>query len=109
MAISTSFIAFLAVIGTIGFEVRQGLISKPQPRTITGVVYETQQHTPLQHVHAYIKDGEEEALTSNKGHFTIRTYEKGPVTIHFRHPHFNPLEVKSTEGDRPLKVYIRRK
>ena len=67
--------AFLFVIS--GSSVAQ----KPSPITIEGKVISESTGQPVTQAHVFILDGEEEALTNNKGEFKIKTWQPAPFKL----------------------------
>jgi hypothetical protein len=51
------------------------------PFVIEGRVLDENGNKPLNDAHVYILDGEEEALTNNKGEFKIRSWQKAPFKL----------------------------
>lgn len=101
-----SISAFAAVIALVGFEARQGLISA-DVRDVNGMVVDVD-NKPLQNIHVFIRQGEEEDITNSKGEFSIRTYQKGTVTLYFRHPSYRDHIVETGRNEK-IKVIVQRR
>lgn len=58
---------------------------KNEPVIIAGTVM-TEKNEPVYNAHVYVVDGEEEALTNNKGEFSIRSWQKAPLKLTIEKP-----------------------
>src|SRR5687767_2940386 len=54
---------------------------KSSPSIIEGKVVAESTGQPVAQAHVFILDGEEEALTNNKGEFRIRTWQSAPFKL----------------------------
>jgi hypothetical protein len=52
----------------------------------------------IENVYIYITSGEEEALSNNKGTFTISTWQDLPVTLVIEHPTYKQKKVRITDA-----------
>jgi len=107
MTLRLSITAFAAVIALVGLEAGQGLY-QARVRNVSGVVVDSDKK-PLQHIHVYLRQGEEEDITNSRGEFTIRTYQEGPLTLYFRHPSFRDHAVEVKSSSDKIKVMVQRR
>ena len=54
---------------------------KTSPSIVEGKVVAESTGQPITQAHVYILDGEEEALTNNKGEFRIKTWQSAPFKL----------------------------
>jgi hypothetical protein len=67
------------------------------PHTITGAVRNSSTGKYIGNVYLYITSGEEEALSNNKGAFTISTWQNLPVTLVIEHPLYKQKKIRITD------------
>jgi hypothetical protein len=70
---------------------------KPGPVVIEGKVISEATGQPVSQAHVFILDGEEEALTNNKGEFKIKTWQPAPFK----------LTVEKHDGFRRISIVIK--
>lgn len=69
-----------------------------RPHTITGAVKNSTTDKYIENVYIYITSGEEEALSNNKGVFTISTWQPLPVTLVIEHPVYKQKKIRITDA-----------
>jgi uncharacterized LabA/DUF88 family protein len=69
-----------------------------RPHTITGAVKNNATDKYIENVYIYITSGEEEALSNNKGAFTISTWQDLPVTLVIEHPIYKSKKIRITDA-----------
>jgi hypothetical protein len=69
-----------------------------RPYTIAGTVKNSATDKTIENVYIYITSGEEEALSNNKGTFTISTWQDLPVTLVIEHPTYKQKKVRITDA-----------
>jgi hypothetical protein len=69
-----------------------------KPLTIEGAVKNSATGKSIENVYIYITSGEEEALSNNKGTFTISTWQELPVTLVIEHPVYRQQKVRITNA-----------
>jgi hypothetical protein len=73
-------------------------IYREKPHTITGAVRNSATDKQIENVYIYITSGEEEALSNNKGVFTIATWQDLPVTLVIEHPVYKQKKIRITDA-----------
>lgn len=75
-------------------------------QTIEGQVVAESNSKPVARVHVYIIEGEEEALTDEKGYFRIKTWQKFPVqlTIKYRDRPVMKWKVSSASSTQVIRL-----
>ncbi len=76
-------------------------------QVIEGTVLSDASGKPVPNAHTYVVDGEEEALTNDKGMFRIQTTKSTPLVLTVEHWKFEKLRV--TVYDTKTKLGIRLK
>lgn len=74
---------------------------------VTGIVVADNTGKPLARVHVYVVDGEEEALTNNRGEFRIETTAKFPVQVTAEHQDY--FKYRTAVNSSGQKLVIRMK
>lgn len=69
-----------------------------RPHTIEGLITNKITGKQLENVYIYIVSGEEEALTNQKGVFTIATWQDLPVTLIIEHPTYKQKRIRITDA-----------
>jgi len=69
-----------------------------RPYTIEGSVTNRNTGKQIENVYVYIVSGEEEALTNQKGVFTISTWQELPVTLVIEHPTYKQKKIRITDA-----------
>jgi hypothetical protein len=69
-----------------------------RPYRIEGSVTNKSTGKQLENVYIYIVSGEEEALTNQRGVFTISTWQELPVTLIIEHPTYKQKKVRITDA-----------
>lgn len=69
-----------------------------RPHTIEGAVKNSIDGKSIENVYIYITSGEEEALSDNKGTFTISTWQELPVTLVIEHPTYKQKKIRITDA-----------
>lgn len=69
-----------------------------RPHTIAGTVKNSATDKTIENVYIYITSGEEEALSNNKGIFTISTWQDLPVILVIEHPIYKQKKVRITDA-----------
>lgn len=69
-----------------------------RPHTITGAVKNNSTGKYIENAYVYITSGEEEALSNNKGAFTISTWQDLPVTLVIEHPVYQKQKIRITDA-----------
>jgi uncharacterized LabA/DUF88 family protein len=69
-----------------------------RPHTIAGAVKNSATDKYIENVYIYITSGEEEALSNNKGAFTISTWQDLPVTLVIEHPVYKQKKIRITDA-----------
>lgn len=69
-----------------------------RPYAIAGAVTNSASGKYIENVYIYITSGEEEALSNNKGAFTISTWQELPVTLVVEHPVYKKQKVRITNA-----------
>jgi hypothetical protein len=69
-----------------------------RPHTIAGTVKNSATDKTIENVYIYITSGEEEALSTNKGTFTISTWQDLPVTLVIEHPIYKQKKIRITDA-----------
>lgn len=67
-----------------------------RPYTIAGTIKNGTTDKNIQNAYIYIISGEEEALTNNKGAFTISTWQELPVTLIIERPTYKQKKIRIT-------------
>jgi hypothetical protein len=79
------------------FVLSGAVAQKPSPTVIEGKVIAEATGQPITQAHVFILDGEEEALTNNKGEFKIKTWQPAPFK----------LTVEKIDGYRRVSIVIK--
>lgn len=69
-----------------------------KPYTIEGAIKNSANGKSIENVYIYITSGEEEALSTNKGTFTISTWQELPVTLVIEHPVYKQKKIRITDA-----------
>ncbi|WP_207510758.1 hypothetical protein [Longitalea luteola] len=69
-----------------------------KPYTIEGAVKNSATGKYIENAYIYIISGEEEALSNNKGAFTISTWQELPVILSIEHPVYNKKKIRVTDA-----------
>lgn len=76
------------------FVLSGAVAQKPNPVIIEGKVLSISTGQPVTQAHVFILDGEEEALTNNKGEFRIKTWQAAPFKLTAeKHEGFKPQSI----------------
>jgi len=73
------------------------MAQKSGPVVIEGRVISESTGQPVTQAHVFILDGEEEALTNNKGEFKIKTWQPAPIK----------LTVEKHDGYRRISIVVK--
>lgn len=84
---------------------------KPAGETVTvsGIVVSDQTGKPLPAVLVYVTEGEEEALTKEKGEFRVETAKKLPFTVTAEHWEYEKRIIRVTGTDKKLIIRMVKK
>jgi len=93
----------VAAIASVAFT----QIDKKAPVVISGTV--TANGSPLDRVHVYVLDGEEEALTNSKGEFKITTWQSLPVTVTAEHAAYETQKVRVSNAGQRQQIVLKKK
>jgi hypothetical protein len=77
-----------------------------RPHTIAGIVKNSANDKTIENVYIYITSGEEEALSNNKGAFTISTWQDLPVTLVIEHPVYKQKKVRITDASQQQLIKL---
>jgi hypothetical protein len=77
-----------------------------RPHTIAGSVKNSATDKSIENVYIYITSGEEEALSNNKGAFTISTWQDLPVTLVIEHPIYKQKKVRITDASQYQNIKL---
>jgi hypothetical protein len=91
--LKTALLKFAFLFVVTGSSVAQ----KPSPTIIEGRVINEATGQAVTQAHVFILDGEEEALTNNKGEFKIKTWQPAPFK----------LTVEKIDGYRRISIVIK--
>jgi hypothetical protein len=69
-----------------------------KPYKIEGAVKNSATGKYIENVYIYVTSGEEEALSNNKGAFTISTWQELPVILSIEHPVYNKKKIRITDA-----------
>ena len=99
-SIIVAWIAYIAIAGWLRcqplFCIHQKFTRNGQ--TIVGAVKNSATDKYIENVYIYITSGEEEALSNNKGAFTISTWQDLPVTLVIEHPIYKQKKIRITDA-----------
>jgi CarboxypepD_reg-like domain len=84
-------------------------IQKTTSVFIEGTVVTANTNTPVKRAHVYVLDGEEEALTNDRGEFKIITWQSLPVTITVEHAEYEIRKIKITNSGQKQHIVLKRK
>ncbi len=76
------------------------------PVTLQGKVIEAQSGKPVSAAHVYIVQGEEEVFTSANGEFSLKTWQKYPVTVTVEHKVYKKQSVQFTAETKQLIISL---
>ncbi|HEX2628280.1 MAG TPA: carboxypeptidase-like regulatory domain-containing protein, partial [Chitinophagaceae bacterium] len=81
-------------------------LERKDAQVIEGQVVAESNSKPVSRAYVYIIEGEEEALTDDKGHFRIKTWQKFPVqlTIKYRDRPVMKWKVSSASGTQVIRL-----
>ena len=81
-------------------------ISPDRPHTITWALKNNSTGKYIENAYVYITSGEEEALSNNKGAFTVSTWQDLPVTLVIEHPVFQKKKIRITDASQYLLIKL---
>ena len=73
---------------------------------VKGVVLSEKNGKPLPRVLVYITQGEEEALTNERGEFVVETARKTPFTITAEHWEYNKRTLSITDAGKRVTIRL---
>jgi len=76
------------------------------PVTLQGKVVDAQSGKPVATGHVYIVQGEEEVFTSSNGEFSLKTWEKYPVTVTVEHKGYKKQSVQFNAETKQLIISL---
>lgn len=86
------------LIALPAFFIHTSEIFPAKPYNIEGAVKNSATGKSIENVYIYITSGEEEALSNNKGTFTISTWQELPVTLVIEHPVYKQKKIRITDA-----------
>lgn len=76
------------------------------PVTLQGKVVDAQSGKPVAAAHVYIVQGEEEVFTSANGEFSLKTWQKYPVTVTVEHKGYKKQSVQFNAETKQLIISL---
>jgi hypothetical protein len=79
------------------------------PLQLEGTVTDAITGKPIEKAYLYVLQGNEEILTDEKGHFSLKTWQELPFSLTIEHKDYTTSVMKISEASRTLKLKITRK
>ena len=77
--------------------------------TIKGKIIQSQNNKAVEKAYVYIISGEEETLSLADGQFSIRTWQKFPITVVVEHADYLPTKTLLKKNDREILISLQKK